>query len=74
MVVGGIGRDMASIGLSQRARKQLECIRVRTEAASLDDVIWRAFATYDSLWKAIGEGKQIIIRDTNGTETDFDLR
>lgn len=52
--------------MAEVVRKQLEHLKDQTNADSLTEVIRRALAVYDLLWKATSEGGNIVIKTDEG--------
>jgi hypothetical protein len=48
--------------MSQTVRNKLETLRDKTDADSLSEVIRRALALYECLWKERQNGAKVIIR------------
>lgn len=55
-----------TLEVAEAVRKQLEHLRDQTHADSLTEVIRRALAVYDLLWKATSDGGKIVIQTDEG--------
>lgn len=53
-----------NLELTQGAKKQLDDLQKRTEAASITEVIRRALAVYDALEQHKSENWEIVLRNT----------
>jgi hypothetical protein len=52
--------------MTEDVRKKLECLREETQADSLAEVIRRALAVYDFLWREKAEGAKLVVKGSKG--------
>ena len=61
-----------NLELTQGAKKQLDELQKRTEAASLTEVIRRALAVYDALEQHIADDWKVVLRKKGKNNTEIE--
>jgi hypothetical protein len=56
-----------NLEIGKEVRERMEELMDETGARSLTDVVSRALAVYDYLWRQKGKGGKILIQDDEGT-------
>jgi hypothetical protein len=56
-----------NLEIGKDVRRRMEELRDETGSRSLTDVVSRALAVYDFLWKQKREGGKVLVQDSEGT-------
>jgi len=56
-----------NLEIGEEARKRMEELRDETGSRSLTDVVSRALAVYEYLWRQKKTGSRVLVQDSEGT-------
>lgn len=64
-------KNRVQFDLAPRSMERLNALKVKTEAASYAEVVKNALRLYEALIEEAESGKQLFVRDENGTMSPY---